>query len=279
MIFPGSDENKKLIERLDKSVKDGRISHAYLFEAPGTVDREAFAKAFVKGVLCPAELSPDKRGENCGLCEICDKIDHDNHEDVMYISKDGNSIKDEAIIAMQEHLKVKPVGDRNIAVIYDSGSMTLRAQNRLLKTLEEPLGNTLMILFTENMESLVSTILSRCVKFRVNSPSGKAGRKESNIRAKAAEIVDMSLRGEPFYKIRDKMNVGKLTNDDAVKLIDEMELVYRNIIIENCSKDKPFYDFDRIYEGIHNAEEAKNEIRSNVSVKYALGNLILKSDR
>lgn len=279
MNFPESSENKKLIERLEKSVQDGRISHAYLFEASPNTDTMAFAKAFVKGILCPAELSPDGRGENCGRCELCSKIDHDNHEDILYIAKDGNSIKDEAIIAMQEHLKVKPVMDRNVTVIFDSGSMTPRAQNRLLKTLEEPLGNAVMILFAENMENLVDTIRSRCVKYRINSGTGKSSRKASNLRAKAADIVDMSLRGEPYYKIRSLIPMGKLSNEEAIKLLDEMELVYRNIIIDNSSEEVPLYDFDRLYDGIYTVEHTKNEIRSNVSVKYALGNLILKLDR
>jgi len=278
MKFADKGENKRLIERLERSVKDGRISHAYLFECPGNVDREAFAKALIKGILCPAELSPDRRGENCGKCEICSKIDHDNHEDVMYIEKDGNSIRNRTVASLQDRLKIKPLMSRNIAVIYDSGLMTKEAQNRLLKTLEEPPGDATLILFADNREDLVSTILSRCVKFRINSPAGKRSRKEANLRAKADEIVAMSLRGEPYYRVMGTISGSRLGTEEAMKLLDEMETVYRNLVIDD-KEDAPLYDFERLYEGIFAIEEARKAIRNKGNVRYALGNLVLKIDK
>ena len=280
MNFGIYDENRKLIDRLEQSVKDGRVSHAYLFEGPGNVDKLDFAKSFIKGVLCPPQISPQARGENCGRCELCEKIDHDNHEDIIYIQKDGKSIKDSAIIQMQERLKVKPLRGKNIAIICDSDLMTDRAQNRLLKTLEEPLGDAMIILLSENMENLASTILSRCVKFRIQAPAkaGK-GKKASNTHAKAEEIVQMCLNGEPFYKVRAKLGTKKYTDEEANLILDEMESVYRNIIIDNDNQDVPLYDFDRLYESIYAIETARKEIRQNVSASYALKNLILKIDR
>ncbi|MBQ6496679.1 MAG: hypothetical protein IJI74_05880 [Firmicutes bacterium] len=277
MNFADYEDNRKLIDRLEQSVQDGRISHAYLFEGPETVDKLAFAKSFIKGVLCPPGRSPAGRGENCGRCELCDKIDHDNHEDIIYIQKDGKSVKDEAIIAMQERLKVKPLEGKNIAVICDSDQMTARAQNRLLKTLEEPLGKAMIILLSENMENLTSTILSRCVKFRINGSSEPAeGKKAANIRAKAEEIVGLCLKKAPYYQIRGKLNARKLTDDDASMLLDEMERVYRNIIIDNDKNDVPLYDLDRLYDRIYAIEETRKELRLHVSITYALQNLILK---
>lgn len=277
MIFADHEENKQLTERLERSVKDGRISHAYLFEGPLDTDKIAFAKAFIKGVLCPAELSPVNRGENCGKCEICDKVDHDNHEDIIFIQKDGKSVKDDAITDMQERLKVKPLSGKNIAIICDSDHMTARAQNRLLKTLEEPLGNAMIILLSENMENLTSTILSRCVKFRINGSVQASGiKKAARARAKAQELVDLCLTGAPYYRIRERLGAKKLTDDDAVMLLDEMEQVYRNLIIDNNEKDVPLYDFKRLYDGIYAIEETKTEIRQNVKVSYAMQNLIIK---
>ena len=277
MKFTDYDENKKLVQRLERSVKEGRVSHAYLFEGPGNVDKMGFAKAFIKGVICPPQQSEQTRGENCGRCDLCEKVDHDNHEDIIYIEKDGKSIKDSAIIEMQERLKVKPLRGKNIVVICDSDLMTDRAQNRLLKTLEEPLGNAMIILLTENMENLAGTILSRCVKFRINGSSKGQGKKAANLHAKAQELVDMCLRKEPFYKIRGKLGSRKLSDEDAAKLLDEMELVYRNLIIDNNKNDVPLYAFERLYDEIYMIESARKEIRQNVSPSYALKNLILRS--
>lgn len=273
MRFAEQEENRRLIERLHRSVADGRVSHAYIFEGPETVDKLAFAKAFVKGVLCP-----DGRGENCGKCEICGKIDHDNHEDILYISKgDRATVRDSAIIEMQEHLKVKPLGGKSVAVIQDCDLMTAKARNRLLKTLEEPAGDTLIILLSENMEILEPTIKSRCVKFRINpSASRPIGKKESNRRAKAEEIADMCLRREPYYKIREVLGSKKLTDEEVSVMLDEIEEVYRKYITDNYSESLPKYEFDRLYDGIYMIEEARKELAFHVSVNYAIKNLILK---
>ena len=172
MILETGTDNSRLAERLERLVREGRISHAYIFEGPSDIDKEAFARGFIKGVLCPKGL-----GENCGMCSICSKIDHGNHEDITYFQKDGMSVKDAAIMTLQEKIKVRPTGDRNVFVISDCDTMTPKAQNSLLKTLEEPPGDALIILLSENMENLTPTILSRCVKDR--QPQGHSGRRGS----------------------------------------------------------------------------------------------------
>ena len=164
MILDTGRDNLRLKDRLERLVREKRISHAYIFEGPSDIDKEAFARGFIKGVLCPKGL-----GENCGQCSICSKIDHGNHEDITYFRKDGLSIKDASVLALQEKIKVKPVGDRNVMVISDCDTLTAKAQNSLLKTLEEPPGDALIILLSENMENLAPTILSRCVKFRIDA--------------------------------------------------------------------------------------------------------------
>lgn len=217
MNFGCGENNSRLVQRLEKAVAEDRVSHAYLFEGPGSVDKLAFAKGFVKGVFCPKGL-----GENCGSCPICDKIDHDNHEDIEYISKDGLSIKDAAVEAIQEKLNVKPLGDRNVVVISDCDTMTARAQNRLLKTLEEPPGQSLLILLSENIENLAQTILSRCVKFRIEGDDTGAGD------AKADEIIQKSMDGAYFHELTSMTAdyiKGKADTDVLLDSIDRKSVV------------------------------------------------------
>ena len=166
MILDTGRENSKLKDRLERIVREKRVSHAYIFEGASGIDKEAFARGFIKGVLCPKDL-----GENCGDCSICNKVDHGNHEDITYFRKDGLSVKDAAIEALQEKIKVRPVGERNIMVICDCDTMTAKVQNSLLKTLEEPPGDALIILLSENMEyALASAIISAAVTL---SPSSR----------------------------------------------------------------------------------------------------------
>ena len=243
------------------------MSHAYLFEGPENLDKLGFANAFVKGVLCP-----DGRGENCGKCSICDKIDHGNHEDLYYLKKDGASVKDEAISQMQEKLKIKPYGDRNIAVIEDADTMTLRAQNRLLKTLEEPPGKGMIILLSENMNNLTATVLSRCVKMRISALEASS---EQEVAEAAERIAQMSLEHAPFYEMNRIIKPVLDDHDLIPSFLDELELVYRNYVIDN-NEAVPLHRFEDIMERIHSIEKARERLRRNVSAKYALRSMLLE---
>lgn len=264
MNFGCGENNSRLEQRLEKAVAEDRISHAYLFEGPGNVDKIAFAKGFIKGIFCPKNL-----GENCGSCSLCDKVDHDNHEDVEYIFRDGLSVKDAAVEAIQEKLNVKPLGDRNVVVISDCDTMTARAQNRLLKTLEEPPGQSLLILLSENMENLAQTILSRCVKFRIEGDDlGIAD-------AKAEEIIRKSMEGAYFHELSSLAGDYLKGKADIDVLLDSMEQAYRSFMTEK-KEGVPIYSFDDLYGNIHAIEEARKQIRLGMSQGNALKSLLLK---
>lgn len=267
MRFDQMKGNEKLTERLAASIRQGTVSHAYLFEGEAALDKKAFAKAFAKAILC--QKSP---GTGCDTCLSCRKIEHDNHEDLIYVESDGRSIKDEAVEQLQAKLRVKPYGARNIAIISDADSLTLRAQNRLLKTLEEPAGAAILILLSENMENLTQTILSRCVKFRLNY----FGRESyEGMLGKAEEVADLLLAGEPFYKRKEAIagiikDAGK-TN----AFLDALEKVYRDRLIEPKEKGK-LYKKSQIYENVALIEETRRQIQRGVAKGYALKDLMIK---
>jgi len=266
MYFNNEADNKNLIERLHKVVCENKISHAYILEGPQCADKKQFAEAFIKGILCP-----NNRGENCNLCNICDKIDHDNHEDIIYISPEGTSLKDADIIKMQERLKTMPFGERNIVIIDGADSMTLRAQNRLLKTLEEPPGNSVIILLSENMENLTQTILSRCVKYRINYFGSDS---YDFMMDKAKRIAEMTLERCPFYKIKKVAEEIIKDDDDAAAFLDCMQVVYRDMLIENQKKISLHKD-EEIIRNIHAVESARKNIKQGVSPVYAMKKLFL----
>ena len=263
MKIPCSDRNARLQQHLEKAVSENRISHAYIFEGPSNIDKLAFAKGLVKGVLCP-----DGRGENCGKCEICSKVDHNNHEDVFLTEKDGRSVKDAAVTLIQEKLNVKPLGETNVVIIKDCDTMTDRAQNRLLKTLEELPGQSLLILLSENMENLTQTILSRCVKFRIEGDELPADSE------RAEKIVGMCMNREPFYRICKELKSCLRDREKAEILLDSMELSCRNLMNDR-NKLMHMYSFDDIYNFIHAIEDARQQIRRGMSTSYSLKKLVL----
>lgn len=267
MKFEQIQGNEALVARLTSAIQNGNVSHAYIFEGEAVLDKKAFAESFVKAILCKEEP-----GVGCGRCLSCQKIDHENYEDLLYVEADGSSIKDEAIEKMQQRLRIKPYGERNIAIICDADTMTLRAQNRLLKTLEEPPKGTVLILLSENMENLTQTILSRCVKFRLHyfGQESYEGMLET-----AGNIADMLLGGQPFYKrkeaIADIMKDAGQTN----AFLDALEKTYRDLLVDGSEKGR-LYKKSQIYKNVALIEQARRQIQRGVAKGYALKDLMIK---
>ena len=143
-------------EILDRSLASGRLAHAYLFSGPDGVGKRLVALALARAIVCH-----EQRG--CGDCQACRKIDHRNHPDLHVLEPDGNSIKIEQVRSLQKDLNLKPLeAPRKICLIEAADSMTLGAANALLKTLEEPRGDTLLILLSAHPNRLLETIRSRC---------------------------------------------------------------------------------------------------------------------
>jgi DNA polymerase III gamma/tau subunit len=277
--------NQKVVERMLRAVTSRSISHAYLLEGDRTIDKLGLAKNFVKTILCK-----DGEGDSCECCPSCHKITHGNHEDVIYLAAEGNSIKDEAVEELQARLKKKPyVGDRNIVILQDADTMTLKAQNRLLKTLEEPAAGTVMILLSENMENLTQTILSRCVIYRLNSSETM---EYKNVLEGAILIADMLLEGKPFYEISAKLADYTGGREAAFEFLDALESWYRDLAVseydpesrmifqreraDEIRRRSRLYQKSAIDKAVAVIEEAKNDLNRNLNINYTIKNMILK---
>ncbi len=277
--------NENIAARMMRSIQNQSVSHAYLLEGDRTVDKLGLAESFVKAILCK-----EGTGDCCDCCPSCRKISHGNHEDVIYLCADGSSIKDEAIEELQSRIKKKPyVGDRNIVILQDADTMTPRAQNRLLKTLEEPAPGTVMLLLSENMENLAQTILSRCVIYKLNvfeAPQYK------NVMEGAIIIADMLLNGRPFYEISGKLPEYTSNKEAAYEFLDALETWYRDLIVNGYDpqgrvvyrKDRTeeirsrsrLYTGNAISKAVKALEEARNDLNRNLNINYTLKNMILK---
>lgn len=155
--------NEPLMERLKEAVISQNPFHAYIFEGLNGVGKKRTAETFAQALLC----EDPKDGEPCGVCGYCKKMESGNHSDYHYITSDGKSVKDQQIEDLQKITRKKPFdGERSIFVIDQASTITERAQNRLLKTLEEPDGKSVVILLVENMDAIIPTVASRCAIFR-----------------------------------------------------------------------------------------------------------------
>lgn len=257
--------NGKLIERIKSSIKTGRVFHAYIIEGDGLSDKVGFAKEFCKAILCESQT-----GDCCDICLNCRKMEHDNYEDFHFVESDGMSVKDEQILNLQAELKKKPVGNRHLAVINDADTMTIRAQNRLLKTLEEPFPGTVIILLSENRENLLETIRSRCVLFRLEDM------KENSAGQNIAEnVFEAIFDGKRFYEIKQVLSAKIKTREDALVLLDGLERIYEKLLTWEDPRRKTVGKED-VLRAIVLIEEARRDIIAKVNYQYALKNLIIK---
>ncbi len=150
---------ERVIQGLHKSLKENNLFHAYIFEGPNGMGKRFTAINFAKALLCQSPTKYDA----CESCRSCKKMNTHNHPDYYYIDSE-DSIKDGQIEEIQKIMSKKPYESENtVFIINDADTMTPRAQNRLLKTLEEPNINNIMILLTENLNRILPTVSSRCM--------------------------------------------------------------------------------------------------------------------
>lgn len=149
----GHDRQKDILRR---ALSGGRLAHAYLFAGPEGVGKRLMALAVARVLFCES-------GTGCGSCSACRKLENRNHPDLHVLEADGTSIKIEQVRAIQRDLGLRPSeGRRKVCLIEAADLMTTAAANALLKTLEEPRGDTLLILLSSQPQRLLETIRSRC---------------------------------------------------------------------------------------------------------------------
>ncbi len=164
MSFADILGHDRIIEVLRRSLRNGKTAHSYLFEGVCGSGRRKSALALIQALFCT--VLPD---DACGSCPSCRKIAGGNHPDIHFIAPlpDKRDISIEQLRGMQRDLSLRPYeAPRKACIIDPAERMSVGAANSLLKTLEEPPGNALIILLTENAGLLLPTVRSRCQLFR-----------------------------------------------------------------------------------------------------------------
>ncbi|MBU0640836.1 MAG: hypothetical protein KKB50_18375 [Planctomycetes bacterium] len=192
---------ERAISIITRALRSGRTHHAYLFAGPEGVGKEQAARALAARLLCAA---PDAGGgglfaraadddvhdvDACGACASCQLFASDNHPDFHLIHRGLHKLHPERtirtgkglflVVDLIRHFLIEPAatkpsqGRAKVFLIREAERMNEGAQNALLKTLEEPPGNTSLILVTSSAGRLRETIRSRCqlVPFALLPPS------------------------------------------------------------------------------------------------------------
>jgi DNA polymerase-3 subunit delta' len=169
------------------SIKENRVSHAYVFEGPKGIGKRLVAKIYADALAC----SGINDAGACGKCINCTKSKYNSHPDIKIIS-DVKSIKIETVREIIKDMYIKPyIADKKIYIIEDADKLTLQAQNSLLKVLEEPPEYGVMILTTYSAKSLLQTIQSRTVLLKFKSHNLNDIKKYLNIKGYKKDNVDI----------------------------------------------------------------------------------------
>ena len=146
---------------LRNEIKNGRVSHAYLFTGSRGTGKTTCAKILAKAVNC--ENNQD--GEPCNECEVCRGIESGDIFDVVEIDAASNNGVDNIRDLREEANYTPSRGKYRVYIIDEVHMLSTGAFNALLKTLEEPPAHVIFILATTEVHKLPATILSRCQRF------------------------------------------------------------------------------------------------------------------
>lgn len=153
---------------LSQTAQAGRLGHAWLLLGDPGLGKEQLAERLARLHLCQ---QPD-RGEPCGQCHSCQLFDKGHHPDLGTVTIDSKTIGVEAIREICARLQNSAqLGRGKVVIIPDAERMTESAANALLKTLEEPAGDSLLLLIASQVSRLLPTILSRCHKHVCQLPT------------------------------------------------------------------------------------------------------------
>lgn len=182
-----------IIKTLKNQIKNGSLSHAYLFCGTRGTGKTTTAKILSRAVNCIGE--GDKP---CNSCEICSSILEGSNLDVVEIDAASNNSVDD-IRELRDKVKYTPnISKYRVYIIDEVHMLTQGAFNALLKTLEEPPPFVIFILATTEPNKIPATILSRCQRFDFKR-------------------VDISTLVSKMKEICDKEGV--LVDDDALRIV------------------------------------------------------------
>ena len=167
MNFESFIGNQKIKEHLYTALKSNRLPQAYIFYGPEGIGKASMALLLAKALNCGSF-----NGDICDKCSSCYKIEKRIHPDVQIFHPEGKEISIEQMRYLSNQINLKPFeGKFKVYIIDPAEQMSIEAANALLKTLEEPPANSLIILITTHLSALLPTMRSRCQLLHVSTIS------------------------------------------------------------------------------------------------------------
>ena len=222
--------HRDIIQYIQDAVQQNKVSHAYILNGQRGSGKKMLANLFAMTLQCESG-----RPEPCGECHSCIQANSGNHPDIITVrhEKPASISVDDIRTQMNGDIMIKPYSSPyKIYIVPEADLLTVQAQNALLKTIEEPPEYAVIFLLTENADSLLPTIRSRCVMLKLRNIKDKLVKKylmeqlripdyQADLCAAFAQgnigRAIMLAKSEHFNEIKEEAI-------QLLKYIDEMEL-------------------------------------------------------
>lgn len=239
--FKEIEGNEHIIKSMRRAVKNKMVSHAYIISGAEGSGKKLIASSFAKTLLCD-----ERADEPCCKCVSCRTFDGGNNPDMIYVypKKTKALSVDDVREQITSDVNIKPYNhDYKIYMIPKADTLTVQAQNALLKTLEEPPEYAVFILLAENTAAFLPTVLSRCVLFDIKPlpndtvknylvAKGKADDKSSSVYAEYSQgsigKAIMFAESEEFAEMRSSVSsvlkdMGRLSYFELTEAAKKLE--------------------------------------------------------
>ena len=162
ILFQDMVGHKQVIEHLQNAIRMGKVSHSYIITGDVGAGKKMMATTFAATLQC------ENHGDSpCMKCDSCRRVVTHDHPDIIMVGheKEGLITIDEIRRQLVNDIYIKPyMSPYKVYIVPDAQLMNIAAQNALLKTLEEPPAYAVILLLTTNIDLLLPTVRSRCVR-------------------------------------------------------------------------------------------------------------------
>lgn len=286
---------------LQKALKNNKIVQAYLLCHDDINYLMKYSKTLAKELICP-----DSTNE-----KILKSIDNETYPELKMICPDGNFIKKEQLIELQNDVMNKPVlGDKIVYIIKSCDRLNSSSANSILKFLEEPANNIIAILLTDNINNVIPTIISRCQVINLNKIVVDENYSTNQLLNMVVNIYNIDEN--EFYnlissaidfindietkKVNTMIKIKKVlwekyaTSDFLIGFLNILIYFYMDILyLKSGNKIRYFYDkinelkrvselndINKIVKKIYILESIRQNINYNINIKLMFDKLVIE---